>query len=124
MKRVRFASAMRSAEGRHSSLIAGSGAILQRLVVRSRAALGRRPGDDPVGILDIAGLAVHAVRRIDLQPASAAPVIHHFVNARRTEALAGVAILPGAALGADAGVRHLQVYRLALLVRIAGKEYE
>src|SRR5580658_10047487 len=74
MKRVRFASAMRATGGRHSSLM-----VLQRLVVRSRAALGRGPGDDGVWVLDVAGLAVHAVGGVDLQapPAVASSTISY-----------------------------------------------
>src|SRR5947207_7383496 len=111
MKRVRFASAMRAGEGRHSSDIESSAvrdssarfragrfaAMLQRLVVRPRAAFGCGPGDDLVRILDVAGLAVDAVGGVDLQPPPAVAVVHHLVDARRAEALARIAEFPGAA---------------------------
>src|SRR4029077_6804619 len=115
MKRVRFASAMRSAEGRHSSLIAGSGAILQRLVVRPGAALGRSPGDDPVGILDVAGLAVHAICGVDLQAAGAVLVLEDLVHGRGTEPRARVAVFARATIRANTGVGHVQVDWLLLI---------
>src|SRR5690606_25804414 len=71
--------------------------------------------DDLVRILDVAGLAVHAVRRVDLQPA-AAFVLDHLVDVGRAEAGAGVAVLDGAALHADGGVMHDQVDGLVLVV--------
>ena len=40
--------------------------ILHAVVVRAAAALGRNPGDDLVWIHDVAGLAVNAVRRIEM----------------------------------------------------------
>src|SRR2546429_9546236 len=88
---------MRAAEGRHSSDSGATFAMLQRLVVRSRAAFGRRPGDDVVRVLDVARLAVHAVGGVDLQPPAARAVVHHLVDARRAEALAGIAELACAA---------------------------
>src|ERR1700758_3443912 len=98
--------------------------MLQRLVVRPRAAFGGGPGDDAVGVLDVAGLAVHAVGGVDLQAPPAVAVVDHLINARRTEALAGVAELLPAALRADAGVGDLQVHRLAFLVGGAGEQNE
>ena len=46
------------------------GAHSQSLVVRSGTPFGRRPGDDSVRILDVACLAVDAIRRVDLQAPS------------------------------------------------------
>ena len=73
----------------------------------------------PYGIHDVARLAVHAVRRVDLQAAAALPVVHHLVDVRGTEAHARVAILLAADGVADLGV-HQQVDRLILLVVRAG----
>src|SRR5207248_1933871 len=115
---------MRAAEGRHSSDSGATFAMLQRLVVRPRAAFGRRPGDDVVRVLDVARLAVHAVGGVDLQPPAARAVVHHLVDARRAEALAGIAELACAAARADPRVGHLEVHRLALLVSVAGEEHE
>src|ERR1700756_5114531 len=97
MKRVRFASRMRAGEGRHSSDSGGTFALLQRLVVRPRAAFRRRPGDDLVRVLDVARLAVHAVGGVDLQAPAARAVVQHLVDAGRAEALAGIAELARAA---------------------------
>src|ERR1700758_3565173 len=124
MKRVRFASARRAGEGRHSSCLAGTSAMLQRLVVRPGAALRCRPGDDLVGILDVARLAVHAAGGIALQPPAPAAVVDHLVDAGRAEALARIAELVRAAARADGGVGYLEVHRLALVVDVAGEEHE
>src|ERR1700733_14246798 len=96
---------------------------LEILVIRPGTTLGRGPGDDAVGVLDVAGFAMHAVGGIDAQHLAARTVVYHLVDARRTEALAGVAELPRAARGADRGVGHLQMRRLRLLVRVAGEEH-
>src|SRR5437868_3083921 len=61
--------------------------VLQILVIRTRAAFRRDPVDDLVWVLDVAGLAVHAVGGIDLQ-AWASVVLDDFVDAGRTEARA------------------------------------
>ena len=53
----------------------------------------------------------------------ACAVVDHLVDTRRAEALAGIAEFLGAAVDADAGIGHLQVHRLALIVRVAGKEH-
>src|SRR3989338_7007649 len=51
-------------------------------VVRPAAAFRRDPDDVLRGILDVAGLAMHAVLRVDLQ-ARAGGLVHDFVDARR-----------------------------------------
>src|SRR5205823_5112697 len=60
------------------------------VVVRTTAALGWNPCDDLVGIVNVAGLAVHAVRRVqaDALAIGRAAVIHHLVHIRGTEMLA------------------------------------
>src|SRR5215469_4306918 len=118
---------MRAAEGRQSSDMESDlvpAPILQRLVVRPRAAFRRGPGDDPVRVLDVTRLAVHAIGGVDLQAPSAGAVVDHLVDTCRTETLAGVAVFPGAAPRADAGVGDLQVYGLVLVVHVAGEEHE
>src|ERR1700680_1175248 len=52
---------------------------LHSFVVRAAASLRRDPGDDFVGVGDVAGLAMHAVRRVDLQPRLAF-FLHHFID--------------------------------------------
>ena len=79
MKRVSLARAMRSGEGDQIGCAMGSQlahrfAATEILVVRARAAFRRGPVDDLVRILDVARLAVHAVRRVDLQAPAALAV--------------------------------------------------
>src|ERR1700730_2730228 len=97
---------------------------LQILVVGPRAALRGRPGNDLVRILDVAGLAVNAIRRIDLQPPSAGGVPDHLVYACGTEVLARIAVFLGAAGHADRGIGHFEVNRLRLFVGVSGEEEE
>src|SRR5262249_47273943 len=61
-------------------------------VVGAVAALGGRPGDDGVGIGDVARLAVHAVLVVDHEALLPGPGVvgDHLVHRRRTEALAGI----------------------------------
>src|ERR1700730_11546829 len=97
---------------------------LQILVVGPRAALRGPPGNDLVRILDVAGLAVNAIRRIDLQPPSAGAVRDHLVYACGTEVLARIAVFLGAAGHADRGICHFEVNRLRLFVGVSGEEEE
>src|SRR5579863_135535 len=90
---------------------------LHPVVVRTAATLGAHPGDDLVRIGDVAGLAVDAVRRVDLQVlAFTARIIFHLVDRRRTEVLAGIAVLARAAAVADIEVGDAQVARLVFFV--------
>src|SRR5580704_6775495 len=54
-------------------------ATLHALVIRTAAALGWDPINNLVRIGDVASLAVHAIRKIDLQPPPAF-FLHHFVD--------------------------------------------
>src|SRR5262249_23950636 len=92
-------------------------------VVGTLSAPPRGPGDDPVGIRDVAGLAVHAVLVVDHERAAAGRlrVVDHLVDRRRAEVLAGIAVLLGAARRADVGIRDLEVGRLVGLVCRAGQ---
>src|SRR6185312_8455109 len=72
---------------------------LEVLVIRPRTALGRDPGDDLVGVLDVAGLAVHAVGGIDLQAFSGA-IVDDLVDVGGAEAGARVAVFRGALVDA------------------------
>src|SRR6185436_5446759 len=73
------------AVGRHASTIAGA---LHVRVVGSAAAFRRDPDDVLGRVLDVAGLAVHAVLRVDLQP-RAGRIAHDLVDAGRAIALLG-----------------------------------
>src|SRR5262245_29292528 len=82
-------------------------------VMRAAAPLGRGPGDDLIRIGDIACLAVHAVREVDLQALPAAlRVGNHFIHRRGTEEPTRVAVLGGAAGPADLRVGNQQMGRL------------
>ena len=70
----------------------------------------RNPGDDLVGIGDITGLTVNAIRGIDLQVCSGAIRIgFHLVYRSRAEILARVAVLNSTAMVANIKIRNLQV---------------
>src|SRR5690242_15896541 len=71
-------------------------------VVRPRPAFRRDPVDDLVRVLDVAGLAVHAVGGVDLQ-ALARLVGDDLVHAGRAEARARVGVFLGALRDADVG---------------------
>src|SRR5665213_2429654 len=49
-------------------------------IVRAAAALGHHPIDVLRGILDVAGLAVDAVRRVDLQPRGTGRIPHDLID--------------------------------------------
>src|SRR5512138_1607291 len=123
MKRVSWLRAMRSGEGDQIGSMGGYGSCLEILVVRAGAAFRHGPVDDLVRILDVARLAVDAVRRVDLQSAPALAVGNHFIDAGRTEVLARVAEFLGAASDADRSVLHLQMHRLRFVMDVAGKEH-
>src|SRR5579863_9772411 len=64
----------------------GSSVRLKALVIRTRTALGRDPGNlIRVGLFDVARLAVHAIRGIDLQFPAPCAVVDHFVDVGGTE---------------------------------------
>src|SRR6266851_2015102 len=91
-------------------------------IVRPAAALGRNPGDVPIGILDVASLAVHAVLRVDHESGRAS-LLHPFVDAGRAIAgrRAGINVVLGRLL--QAGIGDLEVDRLVLLVVGVGEEH-
>ena len=63
-------------------------------IPRSPSPLRGDPGDDPVGVHDVTGLAVDTVRGIELEmPPFPILVLHHLVDIGWTEALTGVSIL-------------------------------
>ena len=87
----------------------GQGTPLHAVVLRPSAAFRRHPVDELIGVHDVAGLAVHAVRGVDLQPLGAVARVDHLVDVRRTEARAGIAVLFAAARAADVGVVNDQM---------------
>ena len=75
-------------------------------IIRTRPTFRRDPIDDLVRVLDVAGFAMHAVGSIDLQ-SRAGVVLHHFVNAGRAEADAGIAVFLRALIDTDIGIEHM-----------------
>src|SRR5882724_13492803 len=76
------------------------------------------PGDDLVGVLNVAGLAVDAVGGVqaDALAVRRARVVQHFVHIRRAEILAWAPELFHAALIADVRIVDYQMRRLILFV--------
>src|SRR5438874_10900659 len=81
------------------------------IIIRPATAFGRHPGDDLVGVHDVAGLAVDAVGGIQVNLFAVGHVcgFHHFINVGRAEILAGVAELHHATSVADIGVMDDQM---------------
>ncbi len=95
---------------------------LHPIVIRAAAALGWNPGNDLIGVLNVASLAVHAVRGIqaDALAMGRGFVVHHLVDVRGAEILARAAKLFHATLIADVGVLNQQVRRLIFFMLGAG----
>ena len=85
--------------------------ILEIGVSWSLASLRGDPSNNLIWIGDVAGLAVNAVRGVKLQfhLAFTMGVIHHRIDRRRTEMLAGVAVFFGAPVVADIKVCYDQM---------------
>jgi hypothetical protein len=80
------------------------------LALALASAFGRNPGDDLVGVHDVAGLAVNAVGGVQHQLLAFAVVaVHHFVDVGRTKTLAGVAEFFGTAAVTNIEVGNNQV---------------
>jgi hypothetical protein len=92
--------------------LTGVGVVHPR-VVRPAAALGRDPDDVLRRVLDVAGLAVHAVLRVDLQ-AVAAVVADELVHAGRAVAALGAGVLRQVDRTGTDGVLQRQVAGLVL----------
>src|SRR4051812_32917631 len=76
---------------------------LHPVIVRSAATLGRHPGDDLIWIHDVARLAMHAVRWIEMDPLSIRRIsgVDHFIYVRGAEVLTWTTVLLHAALIAN-----------------------
>ena len=94
-------------------------ATLHPLVIRAAASLRRHPGDDFVGVGDVAGLAMHAVGRVDLQ-ARLAFFLHHFIDGGGAKILAGISVLGDALRRAHVQIGDDEVAGLVLFVPRAG----
>ena len=81
---------------------------LHPFVIWTATAFGRDPVYDLIWIRDIAGLAVYAIRKVNLQFLSTVPLFH-LVNRCRAETLARVSILFGAASCTDLRIEHMKM---------------
>src|ERR1700739_3854585 len=92
------------------------------VVIRAAAAFRRDPGDDLVRIHDVTGLAVYAVRWIQMNylALGRGSVFFHLINVGGAEILAGIAELSDATRVADIGVMDDQVRRLIFFMLGAG----
>src|SRR5579862_715443 len=92
------------------------------IVIRTAAAFWGDPGDDLVRVGDVAGLAVHAIRRVQADALSIGlgGIVHHFVYVGWAEILARVAKFLYASRVANVGVVNDQVRRLVLFMLGAG----
>src|SRR5262245_36206934 len=94
----------------------GEGKPLHPRVVRPAAALRHRPVDVLIGVLDVAGLAVYAVLRVDDEARKLAPLLDPLVDAGGTIAGGRTAVYVVFGVELKLGVGHLQVCGLILLV--------
>src|SRR3954466_10732759 len=95
---------------------------LHALIVGAAAALRRNPGDIAVGVLHVAGFAVDAVLRVDLE-ARACRLLDPFIHAGRTIAVrrTGVDVVLGRLLQVHVG--DLEMNRLVLFMVGVGEEH-
>src|SRR6266849_901586 len=94
----------------------------QPVIIGPAPTLGRNPGDDLVGVLNVAGLAVDAVGGIqaDALAIGRSRVVQQFVDICRTEILARAPKLFHATLIADVRIMDDQMRRLILFMLRAG----
>src|SRR6266852_267715 len=107
-------------EGRDKGSIVTAG--LHVGVIRSTAPFGGNPGDVLIRILDVAGFAVDAILRVDDKtwlPFLLKPFVDAgWTIARRWPA---IAVMLGGLL--QAGIRHLEMHRLILLMIGIGEKH-
>ena len=89
--------------------------LLHVRVIRTAAALGRHPGDILRRILDVAGFAMDAILRVDLE-SRAAWLLDDFINARGTITLRGLTIFRQIDADGNRRVLQHQVNGLVLLM--------
>src|SRR5450432_3970069 len=73
------------------------------IIIRPAPTLRRDPGNNLIRVLNVARLAMHAVRGIqaDPLPIRRRRIVEHLINIRRTKMLARAAVLANAARIAD-----------------------
>ena len=90
---------------------------LHPFIVRSAPTFRRDPVDYLVGIGDVAGFAVDAVREVHFQFATARLRIRfHFIDLSRTKTLARISVLFGTSGRTDLGVEYVEVRRLIFIM--------
>src|SRR5438128_2741787 len=89
---------------------------LHPFIVRTAASFRSHPVNNLIGVHDVAGFAVNAVREVDLQMTIGVTVASHFVDRGRTEALTGIAVLFRTPSRAHVRIKHVQVRRLIFIV--------
>src|SRR5712691_10206008 len=84
-------------------------------IIGTAATFGSKPRNVVVGVLDVAGLTVHAVLRIDHKP-EIAPLAHPLIDAGRTIAIrgSGIDVVLGTFL--QGHLSDLEMNRLVFLV--------
>ena len=92
-------------------------------VIRAAGAFRRHPGDVLGRVLEVAGLAVHAVLCVDLEHLLAVFLRHHFVHAGRAVALRRFVVQRQVLRQRNARVGELQVAGLLFFVVGVGEEY-
>src|SRR5690348_1114392 len=92
-------------------------------VIGASAAFGSDPVDILGRVLDVAGFAVDAVLRIDLQPGLTVLRLHEFVDARRTITLFGPGIYGQVDGRRYVRVLERQMNRLVFLMVGVGNEH-
>ena len=96
---------------------------LHGAVIGAAAAFGAHPGDILGGVFDVAGFAVHAVLRVDLQAVAVVFVFHELVHARRAVARLGTGVLAQVHRDRRRCILQRQVAGLVFVVVGAGQEY-
>ncbi len=92
--------------------------ISHAVVIRPASAFWRDPGDDLIWVLNVAGLAVYAVRWIQADALAVwrRGIVEHLVHIRWTEVLARTAVLADTARLTNIGVLDDQVRGLVFLM--------
>src|SRR5215468_1927935 len=88
---------------------------LQIDVIRTASAFRRHPINDLVRVHDVARLAMHAVREVDLGLAPSVGLLD-FVDGGRAEILAWIAVFLCASPYTDVEIEHFQMRRLIFIV--------
>ena len=93
---------------------------LHILIVRAVASFGSDPVDDLIGVHDVAGFAVNAVGKIDLQLHLTALFANNLIDRGWTKMLARITEFVGAAVITDIQIPDVQVAGLIFIMRGSG----